>query len=71
MEVETTTEKDPPSFINVEEEVVLKDEPMSPASSVSSRISETGSSKKSKGSALSFEPLHAVQLPHSSSAPLF
>ena len=50
MEVETSTiEKDASSFINVEEEVVLKDEPMSPASSVSSRISETGSSKKSKG----------------------
>ena len=58
--METTTEKDNTSFINVEEEVVLKDEPMSPASSVSSRISEAGSSKKSRGITLSPHTLYRV-----------
>ena len=52
IEVETSTDKDNASFINVEEEVMVKEEPLSPASSVSSRISEAGSkasSKKYKG----------------------
>ena len=47
--METTTEKENTSLISVEEEISVKDEPMSPASSVSSRISEAGSSKKAKG----------------------
>ena len=56
VEIETTTTidtKDNTSLVPVEEEPLVKEEPLSPASSVSSRISEAGSRassvKKYKG----------------------
>ena len=64
MEIETTATidtKDNTSLVPVEEEPLVKEEPLSPASSVSSRISEAGSRassvKKYKGMHCIYEPL--------------
>ena len=48
------------AYINVDSEISIKEEPASPASSILSNLSDSRSSRRSRGKPLSFNGIHII-----------